>query len=75
VGKVDLTDILDLSVEARISLAQRIWDSIAADPAAVPLTREQRAELVRRLEDHERDPSDVVGWDEAEARIRAQLEK
>jgi len=74
VGKVDLADILDLSVEDRITLAQRIWDSVAADPGAVPLTPEQRAELERRLEDHERDPSDVVGWDEAEARIRARFE-
>jgi putative addiction module component (TIGR02574 family) len=73
VGKVDLADILDLSVEDRITLAQRIWDSVAADPGAVRLTPEQRAEIERRLEDHERDPDDVVGWDEAEARIRAQL--
>jgi putative addiction module component (TIGR02574 family) len=75
VGKVDLTDILDLSVEDRITLAQRIWDSVAVDPGAVPLTPEQRAELVRRLDEFEREPDDVVGWDEAEARIRAQLEK
>ena len=72
-GNVDLADILDLSVEDRITLAQRIWDGVAADSGAAPLTPEQRAELERRLEDHERDPSDVVGWDEAEARIRAQL--
>jgi putative addiction module component (TIGR02574 family) len=75
VGKVDLTDILDLSVEDRITLAQRIWDSVAADPGAVRLTPEQRAELIRRLDDHERELDAVVGWDEALARICAQLEK
>jgi putative addiction module component (TIGR02574 family) len=62
-------------VEDRITLAQRIWDSVSADPASVPLTDEQRAELLRRLEDHERNPRDVSGWEEAEARIRGQLEK
>jgi putative addiction module component (TIGR02574 family) len=51
------------------------WDSVAVDPASVPLTREQRVEVLRRLEEHERSPTDVVGWDEAEARIRGQLEK
>jgi len=68
-----MADILDLSVEDRITLALRIWDSVAADPDAVLLTPDQRAEIERRLEDHDRNPDDVVGWDEAEARIRARL--
>ena len=70
-----MAGIMGLSVEDRITLAQRIWDSIAADPAAVALTDEQRAELERRLADHQDNPADVVGWEEAEARIRAQLKK
>lgn len=74
-GRVDMAQILDLSVEERIALAQRIWDSVAVDPAAVPLTEDQRLELERRLEDHTLDPTAVVGWDEAEARIRARLKK
>ena len=72
---VDMAEVLDLGVEERIALAQRICDSVAVDPAAVPLTDAQRLELERRLEDHENDPTGVVGWDEAEARIRAQLKK
>ena len=57
-GKVNLADVLNLSVEDRITLAQRIWDSLAADSDAVPLAPEQRAEIERRLGDHERYPSD-----------------
>lgn len=33
----------------RIELVQRLWDTIAADQAKVPLTQAQRAELDRRL--------------------------
>jgi putative addiction module component (TIGR02574 family) len=74
-GRVDMADILGLSVEDRITLAERIWDSIAADAATLPLTEEQRLELECRLEDHRRNPNDVVGWEEVEARIRAKLTK
>jgi len=33
----------------RLELVQRLWDSIAADQANVPVTTSQRAELDRRL--------------------------
>jgi len=52
-----------LGVEERIALVEEIWDSIAADSAAVPLTTPQRDELDRRLADHASHPNDVVSWD------------
>jgi len=75
VDKIDLKGILDLSVEDRIELVQRIWESVAADPDALPLTDDQRMELERRLAEHEKNPEDVVDWEVAEARIRSQLKK
>jgi putative addiction module component (TIGR02574 family) len=62
-GKVDLRDILELSVEDRISVAQEIWDSVAEDPNSIPLTAEQRAELERRLAEHAMHPENVVAWE------------
>jgi putative addiction module component (TIGR02574 family) len=44
-----------LGPEERLSLAEQLWDSIAADSEAVPLTGPQRVELDRRLADHETD--------------------
>jgi putative addiction module component (TIGR02574 family) len=53
-----------LGVEDRLTLVEEIWDSIAADSTAVPLTAEQRQELERRLAAHEANPSDTVPWSE-----------
>ena len=52
-----------LRVEERLALVEEIWDSIAADSSAVPLTDAQRTELDRRLDEHEANPDDVVSWD------------
>ncbi len=61
-----------LSVEERISLVEEIWDSIAE---ATPLTDAQRAELDRRLQDHEANPEDVVPWEVVKASITARLKR
>lgn len=45
----------DLPVDQRLRLVEELWDSIAADQAALPLTDEQRAELDRRLDAYEAD--------------------
>lgn len=48
-----ISDIRKLSVAERIQLVEDIWDSIAADADAVPLTDDQRSELDRRIADAE----------------------
>ena len=58
-----------LSVEERITLVEEIWDSIALDSAALRLTDAQRAELDRRLAEHEANPDDVVPWEDVKASI------
>ena len=60
-----------LGVEERLTLVQQIWDSIAEDSAALPLTTEQREELERRLAAHAANPEDVVPWSE----VRESLSK
>jgi len=48
-------DLRALPIAERIRLVEDLWDSIAADQAALPLTDEQRAELDRRLDAYESD--------------------
>jgi putative addiction module component (TIGR02574 family) len=64
-----LPEILKLSVSERIQLVEDIWDSIAAEPDAFPLTEEQRAELDRRLADAEANPGVGTPWSEVKARL------
>ena len=62
-----------LPIEERIKLVEDLWDSIAADQQALPLTHEQRAELDRRLDAFEADKNRGQLVDEAIAEIRRQL--
>ncbi|MGB3633165.1 MAG: addiction module protein [Rubrobacteraceae bacterium] len=58
-----------MSVPERIQLAEDLWDSIAAEPEALPLTNSQKTEIERRLAEHDRDPESAITWDETRARL------
>jgi putative addiction module component (TIGR02574 family) len=64
-----------LGIEERLTLVEELWDSIAADSSAVPLTQTQRDELDRRIADHEVNPDDVVPWEEIKTSITERLKK
>ncbi|MEX2164010.1 MAG: addiction module protein [Sulfuricaulis sp.] len=49
------TKLSKLPVDERIKLVEELWDSIASDQKALPLTEEQKAELDRRLDAYETD--------------------
>ena len=68
----DVAEILKLPVEERMRLVELIWESLAADPSALPLSDAHHAVLDERLAEHERNPDDVATRDEilAEARRR-----
>lgn len=68
-SKVPIEELLKLSVAERIQLVEDLWDSIAADPEALPLTEEQKAELDRRLAEHEADPDSAIPWSEVRERL------
>ena len=62
-----------LPVEERIRLVEDLWDSIAADQHALPLTAEQKAELDRRLDAYETDMRPGRQAADAVADIRRRL--
>jgi putative addiction module component (TIGR02574 family) len=68
----DVAEILKLPVEERMRLVELIWESLSADPSALPLSDAHRAVLDERLAEHERNPDDVATRDEilGEARRR-----
>jgi putative addiction module component (TIGR02574 family) len=62
-------DYRKLSIPDRIALVEDIWDSIAHDAQALPLTDDLRAELDRRWAEHERDPAAAIPWTEVRKEI------
>jgi putative addiction module component (TIGR02574 family) len=64
-----LDEILKLSVEDRIRLVEEIWETVSADPQAVPVTQAQREELDRRLDDLARNPETGRTWEEFRSEV------
>ena len=60
-----------LSTEDRLAVAEAIWDSVAREAEAAPLSVEQRAELERRLADSIARPEAVTPWEVIKARALA----
>jgi len=66
----DVAEILNLPVEERLRLVEIIWESLAATPAAVPLSDAHRAVIDERLAEHAANPDDVVTRDQVIAEAR-----
>lgn len=60
-----------LSLEDRLAVAEAIWDSVAREAEAAPLTEAQRVELERRLADSDARPDAVTPWEVIKARALA----
>jgi putative addiction module component (TIGR02574 family) len=60
-----------LSPTDRLAVAEAIWESVARDAEAAPLTAAQRAELERRLADSIARPDAVTPWEAIKARLLA----
>ncbi len=62
-------ELQQLSPAEKLELVSELWDDLAAHPEVVPVTREQIAELDRRMEAYRKDPSQVTTWEAIKARI------
>jgi putative addiction module component (TIGR02574 family) len=66
-----MIDITGLTREERLELLERLWDSLAADQMALPLTDAQREELDRRLDELDRDGPTGIPAEEVLVRLRS----
>jgi putative addiction module component (TIGR02574 family) len=64
-----IPDLRKLSAAEKLLLATELWDDLAAHPTEVPVSREQIAELDRRMEEYRRNPEQVTSWDVVQKRI------
>jgi putative addiction module component (TIGR02574 family) len=65
-----MNELLELSPEERIQLAEDLWDSIGPEQMP-PLTTEQIREAERRYADHLRHPEKASRWEDVKARLLA----
>lgn len=70
---VNIATLRALPVEVRLDLVEELWDSIAVDQNALPLTEEQRQVLDQRLDAYEIDGNPGRPADEVLADIRKRL--
>ena len=63
----------DLTVDDQIEYVQALWERIAAKENDVSVPAWHRAELDRRLADHEATPDAGRPWEEVERALRARL--
>jgi putative addiction module component (TIGR02574 family) len=61
------SQIEGLSSAERAELLDVIWESLEADTSS--LTDAQRTELDYRIERHEKNPSDVIHWEQVRVKL------
>lgn len=71
-----LDELMQLTPTERLDIAEKLWDSVHPPGSARPgedfeLTEEQKAEIDRRIAEHERDPGSAIPWEVVRERLRA----
>lgn len=65
----NIPDLKRLTPSEKLLLVSELWNDLAAHPTEVPVSREQIAELDRRMAEYRRDPSQVTTWEAIQKRI------
>ena len=65
-----LEQALGLSVEEKLELISALWESVAQQPARIPVHDWQLTELERRIEAQKANPEPGQTWDEVKREIR-----
>lgn len=66
-------EALRLPIEDRLSLAERLWDSVEEDAVELPIHDWQKQLLDKRLEAARQDPDAWLTWEEIKARVLTSL--
>ncbi len=69
-------DFSQLSVDERLELIDRLWESVARDaPERLDLTPDEAAEIERRSQELRTDPGLAIPWDTVRSRILNDLQR
>ena len=62
---------MELPPEERLELGYDLLESVPEADDGFELTDEQKAELERRMAEHERDPGSAIPWEVVREQLRA----
>ena len=65
----DIPAILKLSIPEKILFLEELWDTIVARDAEIPVPESHKAELDKRLKQHDRSQGKLLTLEELQARI------
>ncbi len=68
-----MPEVSRLTIAEKLLLVTELWADLASHPTEVPVSREQIAELDRRMEAYRRDPSHVTTWEAVQQRILGRI--
>jgi putative addiction module component (TIGR02574 family) len=71
-SRTAIEEILELPADARVQIAQQIWESVAEHPEAVTLTAGQREELERRWKAMQESPEAGEDWESLRAKLQSE---
>lgn len=66
----DYAALFQLGRAERIQLVEDLWDSIAREDAAVPVSDEKRDELHRRKARYQQHPASGLTWEQVKQQAR-----
>lgn len=66
-------EIAKLTYDEKLRLVNDLWDEIDRETELSPLSDEQRAEVERRLREHEANPGKYQTWEEVRREIEQGL--
>ena len=64
---IQMQEILELSVVERMTMIEKIWDSL--DKSMINIPDSHKRELDRRLDEYKRGETKFVTWDEVKERL------
>lgn len=59
----------EMTVAEKLQLLGELWDSIAAEPASVPVSAQEKVLLEERWQEHLRDPKSALSLEEFKQRL------
>ncbi|MDX2242935.1 MAG: addiction module protein [Leptolyngbyaceae cyanobacterium bins.302] len=66
----EFTQVFELTLSEKLQLVEDLWDSIAQDPAQIPVLDWQKEELAKRKAAYSQNPNSGSSWEAAKERIR-----